>query len=186
MQFAAVRRKVPLAAKALHDPADQQYTLRKQKPANGEIVGWVAQDQGDVHAVGLALHPEQLCEHFGQCARDFALLAQYSISFCVAFSLYRNPVDPDSFDDQVHRDSRILAMAARVKMDTIAGQPNDDLTSIVTVALKDGRGLTRTAKEFPAPPARPLNEAGLREKFMLLTKRFPQPAMDKSSPGCKP
>ena len=108
-----------------------------------------------------------------------ALLAQYSIPFCVALSLYRNPVDPDSFDDQVHKDSRILAMAARVKMDTIAGQPNDDLTSIVTVALKDGRSLTRTAKEFSGTPARPLNEVGLREKFMLLTKRFPQPAMDR-------
>jgi len=108
-----------------------------------------------------------------------ALLAQYSIPFCVALSLYRNPVDPDSFDDQVHRDSRILAMAARVKMDVVAGQPNDDLTSVVTVSLKDGRQVTRTAKEFSGTPARPLDQTGLREKFMLLTKRFPQPAMDR-------
>jgi 2-methylcitrate dehydratase PrpD len=64
-------------------------------------------------------------------------------------------------------------------MDVIAGQPNDDLTSTVTVALKDGRSVTRTAKEFSGTPARPLNEAGLREKFTLLTKRFPQPAMDR-------
>jgi 2-methylcitrate dehydratase PrpD len=108
-----------------------------------------------------------------------ALLAQYSIPFCVALSLYRDPVDPDSFDDQVHKDTRILAMSARVKMDTITGQPNDDLTSIVTVFLKDGRNVTRAAKEFSGTPARPLNEAGLREKFMLLAKRFPQPAMDR-------
>ena len=108
-----------------------------------------------------------------------ALLAQYSIPFCLALSLYRNPVDPDSFDDQVHRDTRILAMAARVKMDIVAGQPNDDLTSVVTVALSDGRKWTRTAKEFSGTPARPLDQAGLREKFMLLTKRFPQTGMDR-------
>lgn len=107
-----------------------------------------------------------------------ALLAQYSIPFCVALSLYRNPVDPDSFDDQVHKDPRILAMAQRVKMDAMPGQPNDNLTSVVSVSLKDGRTLTRTAKEFSGTPALPLDEAGLREKFMLLTKRFPRPAME--------
>jgi 2-methylcitrate dehydratase PrpD len=107
-----------------------------------------------------------------------ALLAQYSIPFCVALSVYRNPVDPDSFDDQVHKDARILAMAQRVKMDVVPGQPNDNLTSTVTIELRDGRTLTRTAKEFSGTPAQPLDETGLREKFMLLTKRFPRPAME--------
>jgi 2-methylcitrate dehydratase PrpD len=106
-----------------------------------------------------------------------ALLAQYSIPFCIALSVYRNPVDPDSFDDQVHRDARILAMAARVRMEVVDGQPNDNLTSLVTVTLRDGRKLTRRATEFSGTPANPLDEAGLREKFMLLTKRFPAPAM---------
>lgn len=107
-----------------------------------------------------------------------ALLAQYSIPFCVALSVYRNPVDPDSFDDQVHKDPRILAMAQRVKMDVVAGQANDNLTSTVTITLKDGRMLSRLAKEFSGTPAQPLDEAGLREKFMLLTKRFPRPQME--------
>ncbi len=106
-----------------------------------------------------------------------ALLAQYSIPFCVALSLYRNPVDPDSFDDQVHRDERILAMASKVKMEIVDGQPNDDLASTVSLVLKDGRKLTRRATEFSGTPANPLDEAGLREKFMLLAKRYPAPAM---------
>ena len=50
------------------------------------------------------------------------LLAQYSIPFSVALSVYRNPVDPASFDDNVARDRDILAMAARVKMLTAPGQ----------------------------------------------------------------
>ena len=101
-----------------------------------------------------------------------ALLAQYSIPFSVALSLYRNPIDPDSFDENVHRDASILAMSARVKMLTKAGQPRDDLTATVAVTLKDGRTLTRTTTEFQGTPARPLDRAGLREKFMLMSKRF--------------
>ena len=94
-------------------------------------------------------------------------------------SLYRNPVDPDSFDDEVHKDARILAMASRVEMKITDGQPNDDLTSVVSVSLKDGRKLTRRAAEFTGTPANPLDEAGLREKFMLLTKQYPAPAMQR-------
>jgi len=108
-----------------------------------------------------------------------ALLAQYSIPFCVALSLYRNPVDPESFDDAVHKDVQILAMAARVNMTAVDGQRNDDLASTVTVTLNDGRSLTRRVTDFSGTPARPLDRAGLREKFMLLTKHFPPADMSR-------
>ena len=107
------------------------------------------------------------------------LLAQYSIPFSVALSLYRNPIDPDSFDDQVHRDPQILAMAAKVKMLTAPGQEREDLTSVVAVTLKDGRTFTKRVTEFSGTPARPLDRAGLQEKFMLLTKRFPRADMQR-------
>ncbi|HEX3483660.1 MAG TPA: MmgE/PrpD family protein [Micropepsaceae bacterium] len=107
------------------------------------------------------------------------LLAQYSIPFSVALSLYRNPIDPDSFDDNVHRDAQILAMASRVKMITAPGQEREDLTSIVAVTLKDGRSFSRKVTEFSGTPARPLTRAGLEEKFMLLTKRFPRGDMQR-------
>lgn len=106
-----------------------------------------------------------------------ALLAQYSIPFSVALSLYRNPIDPDSFDENVHRDASILAMSARVKMVAKPGQVRDDLTATVAVTLKGGRTVTRTTTEFQGTPARPLDRAGLREKFMLMSKRFPQADM---------
>ena len=108
-----------------------------------------------------------------------ALLAQYSIPFSVALSLYRNPIDPDSFDDNVHKDAAILAMAAKVKMTANPAQPRDNLTTTVSVALKDGRTVSRTASEFRGTPARPLDRAGLREKFLLMSKRFPQAAMER-------
>jgi 2-methylcitrate dehydratase PrpD len=107
------------------------------------------------------------------------LLAQYSIPFSVALSLYRNPIDPDSFDENVMRDPQILAMAARVKMLTAPGQERENLTSVVAVTLKDGRTVTRRVTDFMGTPARPLDRAGLREKFMLLTKEFPRPDMER-------
>jgi len=105
------------------------------------------------------------------------LLAQYSIPFSVALSLYRNPIDPDSFDDNVHKDAQILAMAKRVKMVTVPGQAREDLTSTVAVTLKGGRTVERKVTEFSGTPARPLDRAGLQEKFLLLTKRFPRDGM---------
>ena len=107
------------------------------------------------------------------------LLAQYSIPFSVALSLYRNPIDPDSFDENVAKDRDILAMAARVKMLAAEGQARDNLTSIVAVTLKDGRTLTRTVTDFRGTPGRPLDQAGMREKFLLLSKRFPRAAMER-------
>jgi len=101
------------------------------------------------------------------------LLAQYSIPFSVALASYRNKIDPDSFDENVMRDPQILAMAARVKMLTAPGQARENLTSEVAVTLKNGHIVTRRVTDFMGTPARPLDRAGLREKFMLLTKRFP-------------
>jgi 2-methylcitrate dehydratase PrpD len=107
------------------------------------------------------------------------LLAQYSIPFSVALALYRNPIDPESFDDDVVRDPQIRAMAARVTMVAADGQPRRNLTTTVEVTLKDGRTLSRRVVDFLGTPARPLDTAGLKEKFMLQTKRFPAAQMER-------
>lgn len=107
------------------------------------------------------------------------LLAQYSIPFSVALALYRNPIDPDSFDESVTQDEAILAMARRVTTTEIPGRARDDLNSTVSVRLKDGRNFTREATDFMGTPTRPLDQAGLREKFLLMSKRFPRGDMDR-------
>jgi 2-methylcitrate dehydratase PrpD len=107
------------------------------------------------------------------------LLAQYSIPFSVGLAFYRNPIDPDSFDENVHRDRDILAMAAKVTMNVVPGQVREDLTTTVAVTLKNGRTVTRRVTDFRGTPARPLDEPGMREKFMLMSKRFPQPQMER-------
>lgn len=107
------------------------------------------------------------------------LLAQYSIPFSVALALYRNPIDPDSFDETVTQNEAILAMAQRVSTTEIPGRARGDLDTTVSVTLKDGRMFTREASDFMGTPARPLDRAGLREKFLLMSKRFPSADMER-------
>jgi 2-methylcitrate dehydratase PrpD len=100
------------------------------------------------------------------------MLAQYSIPFSVALSLYRDPIDPRSFDDGAVHDRAILDLASRTRMVVVPGQDRRDLAVTVTVRLKDGRDVSRRVTSFKGTPERPLDRAELREKFLLLTQRL--------------
>ncbi len=105
------------------------------------------------------------------------LLAQFSIPFCVALALYRDPVDPASFDEGVVHDPVITALTQRVTMSVAPGQSNLDLASTVTVTLRDGSSFGTHVTAFSGTPERPLDRDGLRHKFMLLTKAHPEADM---------
>ena len=48
-----------------------------------------------------------------------------------------------------------------------------DVPSTVTITTNDGRELTRTVAAFRGTPARPFEEADMREKFLMLTRHLP-------------
>ncbi len=100
------------------------------------------------------------------------MLAQYSIPFSVALSLYRDPIDPRSFDEQVVHDRAILDLASRTRMVVTPGQDRRNLVATVTIKLKDGREISRQVTSFKGTPERPMARAELREKFLLLTQRL--------------
>ena len=96
------------------------------------------------------------------------MMAQYSIPFCVALALFRDPRNPASFDKSAISDADIRAMCKRVAV-TVAQPPTRVAgASIVTVRFKNGRSIAREAEEFDGTPSRPLNRAELRDKFMML------------------
>jgi 2-methylcitrate dehydratase PrpD len=107
------------------------------------------------------------------------LIAQFSIPFCAALALYRNALDPYSFDEGSTRDAAIMSMASKVKMTAVPGQAEDDVASNVTLTLKDGRVLTQRVTEFLGTPARPLTGKEMREKFALLTQKYPSKQMER-------
>jgi 2-methylcitrate dehydratase PrpD len=100
------------------------------------------------------------------------MMAQYSIPFSVALSLYRDPIDPRSFDETAVRDPAILDMAARTKMAITPGQDRRNLVATVSIRLKDGREVSRKVTSFKGTPERPMGRADLQEKFLLLTQRL--------------
>jgi 2-methylcitrate dehydratase PrpD len=105
------------------------------------------------------------------------MMAQLGIPFCVALALYRNPIDPRSFDETAVRDPQILDLSRRVKMVIVEGQDNRNMATTVTVALKDGRSVSQHVTAFTGTPERPLDRAGLFEKFRLLTSAYPADRM---------
>lgn len=106
------------------------------------------------------------------------MIAQFSIPFCVALALYRNPIDPYSFDEASVTDPSILRVASQVTITAFPGQDDNDVSSTVTVTLRNGQILTRHVTDFLGTPARPLTGPDLRQKFLLLTQKYPPKRME--------
>ena len=96
------------------------------------------------------------------------LKAQYSVPFCVAIALHRDPDDPRSFDESAVKDPAIRAAAKALELRKRA-DASSVRSSTVTVTLKDGRKLTKRGDVYRGMPADPLSRDELKRKFMLLT-----------------
>jgi 2-methylcitrate dehydratase PrpD len=123
-----------------------------------------------VASIAIAGTPRMVRANNNPAPKDL-MLAQYSIPFCVALALYRDPRDPRSFDEAAVHDPEIRALAAKTVV-SVGDEPHDSIATTVAVTLRDGRVLTRRVGEFKGTPARPLDQAELREKFLTLTRAF--------------
>ena len=99
------------------------------------------------------------------------MMCQYSIPFSVALAHFRDPRDPRSYDESGLNDPAIRSLCERVTI-TLADGQHDHATiaADVQVTLKDGRVLSKRVSDFKGTPERPLEQADLRERFMLLTR----------------
>jgi len=103
-----------------------------------------------------------------------ALEGKFSMPFCAAAALVDGHVGLDTFDEAKLRDSRIVAMQARVAMrvDGTLDPAAPPLTQArVTVTLRDGRTLTAAADGARGYPAHPASERELGEKFVSCATR---------------
>jgi 2-methylcitrate dehydratase PrpD len=108
------------------------------------------------------------------------MMGQYSIPFSVALAHFRDPRDPRSFDEGAFNDPAIRSLCERVTI-TVASGHHDHATlrAEVEVELKDGRVLKKTVDDFKGTPESPLDRAGVRERFMLLTRHCPPGDMER-------
>ena len=110
---------------------------------------------------------ERLLSHHNIPEPGDLMQAQYSVPFCVALALHRDPDDPRVFLDDALNDARIRETARRLELKAGAGLTGR--STRVTVKLRGGRELVREGKTFKGMPADPLSASELRRKFMLLT-----------------
>jgi 2-methylcitrate dehydratase PrpD len=150
-----------------HNPVEATLDLRNEHKFTA----------ADVVSIGIAANA-RMAERNNIAAPDDKMMAQYSVPFCVALSLYRDARDPRSFDDAVIHDRAILDLTARTKLTGAPGQSGLDPTATVTIRLKDGREVSRTVTSYKGTPERPLDRAELREKFLLLTRHLDRGRME--------
>jgi 2-methylcitrate dehydratase PrpD len=98
------------------------------------------------------------------------MMAQYSIPFCVALALYRDPRDPASFDQSALTDTNIRTMCRRVDVTVADPPPRVPGASKVTIRLKNGEVMSREVDEYDGTPNRPLGRADLRDKFLMFVR----------------
>jgi 2-methylcitrate dehydratase PrpD len=91
------------------------------------------------------------------------MMAQYSVPFCVALALVRDPRNPDSFDEAALNDRRIRTLCRHVRVEAAPAQAGAGCT--VAVELAGGRRLERREEDGTLPPAE------LGDKFLRLTER---------------
>ena len=114
---------------------------------------------------------EKLVSHHNIPEPGDMMLAQYSVPFCVALSLFRDPDDPANFTDDARSDPAIRDMARRIEVavQESSNRPGMGWASTVHVTLHDGRRLTRAAENFTGTPKTPLSPTELEAKFRRLT-----------------
>jgi 2-methylcitrate dehydratase PrpD len=95
------------------------------------------------------------------------MMAQYSIPFCVALALFRDPQNPASYDQSALADEAIRGMCRRVEVAVADPPPSVPGSSRVTIRLRDGRAIVREVNDFDGTPNRPLTRAALRDKFVM-------------------
>ncbi len=115
---------------------------------------------------------EKLVTHHGIYQPRDLMMAQYSIPFCMALSLYLDPREPESFDDKRISDKKILAMTrlVKLKVDAEIEKKGWDRASRVTVRLKNGKRHTALVIHFKGTPQNPLSPPELEDKARRLTQ----------------
>jgi 2-methylcitrate dehydratase PrpD len=93
------------------------------------------------------------------------MMAQYSVPFCAALALYRDPRNPESFSEGALDDPDIRALCRRITVQaTPPSAAHGTPATAVTVDLKGGRRFSATLVDGALAPA------DLGDKFARLTR----------------
>lgn len=123
---------------------------------------------GDVAALALGMSEKAVSHHDIRQPGDI-MTAQYSVPFCVALSLYRDPEDPRAFDESALNDDAIADLCGRIALSAAPDLPSA-WSARIALTLRDGRRLQALARDYQGMPQTPMSDAQLRRRFLLLTE----------------
>ncbi len=144
-----------------HAPIEALQKLREE-------IGFEPQDVREIVVGGI----EKLVTHHAIYQPKDLMMAQYSIPFCVALSLYFDPTDPDSFDDKKLKDKNLLAMMRKIRLNTDREieQKGWDRAARVTVDLRNKQRHSAMVVHFSGTPRNPLSRLEVEDKARKLTR----------------
>ena len=125
----------------------------------------------DIRAITIAGIDKLVTHHANYQPTDL-MMAQYSIPFCVALSLYFDPTDPASFDEHKLKDKKITALMKKIhlEVDHEIEEKGWDRAARVTVDLADSRRQSKLIIHFKGTPANPLTTDQVEAKARKLTR----------------
>jgi 2-methylcitrate dehydratase PrpD len=123
----------------------------------------------DVASLALFCNEKVISHHDIRTPQD-VMQAQYSVPFCVALALFRNPEDPRVFDESALTDPSIIAACTAIELVPQGGADAAWGSNRVIVKLKDGRTLEGSANQFKGMPQFPASDEEQRGRFSLMTR----------------
>jgi 2-methylcitrate dehydratase PrpD len=117
---------------------------------------------------------EKLVTHHANYQPKDLMMAQYSIPFCVALSLYFDPTDPESFDENKLTDKKILSMMRKIRLETDSEieQKGWDRAARVSIGLANKQRHSSLVIHFKGTPRNPLRHSEVEDKARKLTHRL--------------
>lgn len=102
---------------------------------------------------------------------------QYSVPFCVALAMHKDPSDASVFNDDLVRDLAVLRTCQSITMVPFADTVKRSAwASRVTLTLRTGEVWSKEADTFWGAPERALSEAQVRSRFLKNTAHLSNPA----------
>jgi 2-methylcitrate dehydratase PrpD len=115
---------------------------------------------------------EKLVTHHANYRPTDLMMAQYSIPFCVALSVYFDPTDPANFTEKKLKDKKLLALMrkVRLKVDHEIEAQGWDRAARVTVELGNKRRHSKLVIHFKGTPLNPMTGTEVEDKARKLTR----------------
>jgi 2-methylcitrate dehydratase PrpD len=148
---------------ACHSTAQVPVTLVLELKEKHKLSG------DDVAGIAVTANEKTVSQHAILEPQDLTMM-QYSVPFCVAVALYKDPLDPRVFSEATLNDPKIRALCKSAKVELLKDSSGYlSQACRVTLKLKNGQELALEGSDFKGTPTMPLTRDELRDKFLKLT-----------------